>query len=185
MDVTPIGRGSGTQGLTLVELLITIALIGILLSWGAPDFINLYRNNALTSQANTLLAHLMHARSEAIKSNLPAVICRSADGDNCLSSPGARADWSMGWIIFLNADEDKTRDSEEPMIRVEDKLDSSLSLQFNRWWRLTFQPTGRTSNGTFSLCGSNGKGRLITVYMSGRFRLSNPDKEGTSNPCSS
>ncbi len=183
MDSTNIGCDYKAMGLTLPELLIAIVLLGILLSWGAPNFIELYQRNALTTEANRLLTHLMHTRSEAIKRNLPTVICRSEDGISCVASTRARTDWGMGWLIFANSDKDKLRDETEPVIAVGARLHPALSLNFNQWWRLTFQPTGRTANGTFVLCSQNGDARLITVYRSGRFRLSNPQREGSTNPC--
>ena len=183
MDVHNFIRATKLEGITLIELLISLALISILLSWGAPNLISLYHRNELSSEANTLLTHLMHTRSEAMKRNLAVVICRSEDGDRCLRSSSSRADWSMGWLIYANADDDKVRDPAEPIIKIGNKLPSNISLHFNQWWRLTFRPTGRTSNGTFTFCDPGGNVRRIIIYRSGRFRMSSPDVNDVTNPC--
>lgn len=183
MDVADIGGLPRLLGVTLVELLVTIALMAIVLSWGTPSFISLYQRNTLITEANRFVTDLMRARSEAIKRNRPTVMCRSEDGSSCLSSFRARAEWSIGWIIFENTNRDKIRNSAEPLIRVGEKLAPPLTLYFNRWWRLSFQPTGRASNGTFTLCGPSGDSRTITVYRSGRFRLTDPEAAGEPNPC--
>ena len=183
MEVQGSMHVSTLRGITLIEFLITLALIAILLSWGIPDFIALYQKNNLTSEVNTLLTHLMHTRSEAMKRNLPVVICRSEDGSSCLRSGSSRTDWSVGWLIYANADDDKHRDPLEPIIRVRRKLPSNVSLHFNSWWRLTFKPTGRTGNGTFTFCDQQANSRRIIVYRSGRFRVSDHVAEGTTNPC--
>ena len=183
MDVRDSVFTGRLRGITLIEFLVTLALIGILISWGIPDFITLYQKNTLTSEVNKLLAHLMHTRSEAMKRNLPVVICRSLDGSSCLRSASARADWSVGWMVYANADDDKVRDSTEPIVRVGNKLPSNISLHFNGWWRLTFKPTGRTSNGTFTFCDPQANGRRLIVYRSGRFRVADLAAEGTANPC--
>lgn len=183
MEVQHVIRMDKLGGITLIEILITLALIAILLAWAVPDFVGLYQRNVLTSEANTLLTHLMHTRSEAVKRNLPVVICRSEDGYSCLRSTSSRADWGVGWLIYANTDDDKVRDPAEPVIRVGNRLPSNISLHFNQWWRLTFKPTGRTSNGTFTFCDPQANSRRIIVYRSGRFRVSNPDADGTANPC--
>ena len=171
------------DGITLIELLISLALIAILLSWGTPGFISLYHRNVLSSEANTLLTHLMHTRSEAMKRNLSVVICRSEDGDSCVRSSSSRADWGMGWLIYANTDDDKIRDPAEPIIKIGNKLPKSISLHFNQWWRLTFRPTGRTSNGTFTFCDPGGNVRRVIVYRSGRFRMSSSGANELGNPC--
>ena len=183
MEVQGLTYARKLRGITLIELLVTLALIAILMSWGIPDFIALYQKNTLTSEVNKLVTHLMHTRSEAMKRNLPVVICRSIDGTSCLRSASAHADWSVGWLIYANADNDRVRDPTEPIIRVRNKLPSNVSLHFNGWWRLTFKPTGRTSNGTFTFCDPQANSRRVVVYRSGRFRVADAMAGGTVNLC--
>lgn len=183
MEVQDSVHVSTLRGITLIEVLITLALIVILSSWGIPEFIALYQKNTLASEVNTLLTHLMQTRSEAMKRNVPVVICRSENGSSCLRSGSSSTDWSVGWLIYANADDDKLRDPVEPIIRVRHKLPSNLSLHFNGWWRLTFKPTGRTGNGTFTFCDLQANSRRIIVYRSGRFRVSEHVTQGSANPC--
>lgn len=164
--------GSPYQGITLIELMVGLALVGILLSWGAPDLIGLYQRNLLSAQTERLVSDLYHARSEAIKRNLPVVVCRSDDAANCTPSSHSLSDWGIGWISFVNRDDDKFRDEGEELLRVGTSVPKRVSLQFNHWWRLTFRPNGRAGNGTFTLCDPDRNQNKITVYMSGRTRIS-------------
>lgn len=169
-------------GITLIELMVGLALIGILLSWSVPNFIDLYHRNLLAVHSERLTGDLHHARSEAIKRNLPVVVCRSSDSASCAEDPNPRSDWSIGWISFVNADRDKVRDDGENILRVGAPVSSRLSLRFNRWWRLTFQPDGRVSNGTFTLCDPERNRHDITVYLSGRIRVSAQRNSGSGCP---
>ncbi|KPQ27168.1 MAG: Tfp pilus assembly protein FimT [Marinobacter excellens HL-55] len=56
-----------SHGFTLIELVITMAVLGILLAFGIPAFNGVIENNRVTTQANSLLGAVNYARSEAVK----------------------------------------------------------------------------------------------------------------------
>jgi type IV fimbrial biogenesis protein FimT len=86
-------------GFTLVELMITIFLVGILLGIGVPNFRDFIRNSRITTAANDLLADLNLARSEAVKRRVPVTLCKSANGSACDTS--ATTSFSR-WIVFVD-----------------------------------------------------------------------------------
>lgn len=94
-----------TAGFTIIELMITIAVLGIALAIAVPNMQQFILNNRLTSQLNLLGSSLAMARSEAIKENQVAVVCVTTDGAQCDDSG---ADWNNGWLVFIdrNADMD-------------------------------------------------------------------------------
>lgn len=55
------------SGFTLIELMITVSILGILLGIGLPSFVTFINNNKITAEANSLIYSLHMARSEAIK----------------------------------------------------------------------------------------------------------------------
>jgi len=86
-------------GFTLVELMITIFLVGILLGIGVPNFRDFIRNSRITTAANDLLADLNLARSEAVKRRVPVTLCKSTNGTSCDdddATPFSR------WIVFVD-----------------------------------------------------------------------------------
>lgn len=86
------------NGLTLVELMITLIVVAIALTLAVPGFSNFIRDNRATSQANEFLVSLTFARSEAIKRGRPVAVCASSDEANCSGSN----DWDAGWIVFTD-----------------------------------------------------------------------------------
>ena len=89
------------RGFTLVELVVAIAVVGILLGTAVPGFLSLVKNNRLTGQINALQGSFLQARSEAIKRKTSIKVCSSGNPNaaepTCLST--GSEDWSQGWII--------------------------------------------------------------------------------------
>lgn len=83
--------------MTLIELLITIVIAGILLMIAVPSFVSLTQTNRLAGEANALSGDLQFARAEAIKEGLPVSICVSTNGTSCAS---ASTPWQSGWMVF-------------------------------------------------------------------------------------
>jgi type IV fimbrial biogenesis protein FimT len=83
-------------GFTLIELMITITVAGILAAIAVPAFNSFLQNDRDTGQANSLVASLGYARSEAVKRASPngITVCQSADSLNCDAGP-----WTEGWIV--------------------------------------------------------------------------------------
>ena len=84
-----------SAGFTLVEMLTTITLLGVLLAIGVPAFQKLTLNQGVKSAAFDIFSALEYARSEAIK----------RPGETVTLKAGAASDgaWSTGWRLVNGA----------------------------------------------------------------------------------
>jgi type IV fimbrial biogenesis protein FimT len=91
------GRG-GQPGLTLVELLVVMSIIGIIMVFGIPSFEALIANNARTATVSGLIGHLQLARSEAVKRATDVTVCASTSAGTC---DGGAAEWGNGYMVVV------------------------------------------------------------------------------------
>jgi type IV fimbrial biogenesis protein FimT len=83
----------GSRGFTMIELMITVALVAIVLSLAYPSFVSVINSNRLAGASNDLIGDLQYARSEAIRRNSRVSVCASADGSTC-----GGGNWA-NWIV--------------------------------------------------------------------------------------
>lgn len=87
------------RGFTLIELMVTIALMAIVLGLAAPSFITFQRNSDLTATANSFVAAVSAARAEAMKRQLDAYVVPCNTPATCTFTD----DWANGWRVFVPA----------------------------------------------------------------------------------
>lgn len=87
------------RAFTLVEMMITIAVLAIVLGIGVPSMSAFIESNRLTSVTNDLLSSLQYARAEALRQRSRVTICqRAANSDACDDN----GNWANGWLIYLD-----------------------------------------------------------------------------------
>lgn len=106
-------RGAGQRGFTLVELAITLVVLGVLMAMAIPGFRYVHNSGRLSAAANDVVASLQAARMEAVRRNGRVVLCSSADGASC-SGDGS----SSGWLVFADANGDSVVDDDEEVLLV-------------------------------------------------------------------
>lgn len=107
-------RSRRPGGFTLVELLVTIAMLGVLASLAAPSFADMLRRMRVESMREEMLASIAHARVEAISRGRPVVLLRTAP---CPQAANA-LDWDCGWTAFIDLNGNDTINAGEPVLHV-------------------------------------------------------------------
>ena len=126
-----------TRGYTLVELSITILVVGVLAGYAVPGFRDLLASVRYNRSADNVVDTLEMARNQAIFSGRGAVICASDDIE--ATQPSCRADqgdWSEGWIVFEDCNGDGVR---QDSTNVCDNNDDSILDAPERVFK-TFRP---------------------------------------------
>ena len=172
-----------------MELMIVLALAGVLMAMAVPSMRQFARNNRLTTAANDMLHAFALARTEALKRQVGRVtVCASADpnaGENTLAcSYGAMS----GWIVFVDAGSDGQfdRGADEVLARgaahsaVTVKNDNDGIVCFNQTGFQTVDCGGQTPMQHVVVCdergdtalGSDSTARTVIITPTGRARVS-------------
>lgn len=123
-----MGR-SAQSGFTLYELLVTVMVMGIILSIGVPNFLEFTRNNRMAAASNDLLSALTLARTEAVKRKQPVTVCASLNAQ--AAAPACGGTLADGWVVFADEDGDIQIDAGEDVIRSAGPMPGGINLQTN------------------------------------------------------
>jgi type IV fimbrial biogenesis protein FimT len=170
------------RAFTIIELMIAVAILGILISIALPSLRYSLINNRITAKTNQFVSVLNYARSESI-------IGRNIKIEP-LASQGKDNEWGSGWIVWDDTNDngvlDCTNDWDATCeklrefnfndgIRVDgpDELDL---IVYNSRGSLT--GLSRTLRMSFVLCLENATerdapGREVTIQVTGRTSLTN------------
>jgi type IV fimbrial biogenesis protein FimT len=183
-----------TTGFTLMELMITIALVGVLAGLAAPNLRQFMLNNRLTAHANDMLRSINLARTEAIKRQAGNVVV-------CATTNPAAADAAIvcnngamrGWFVYVDTAAGGTawqHDAVEPVLEKHELVDADVTVRNDNVGILGFTGTGfvaatRTRN--IVICDSRGNAivggrsaaRAVLITATGRSRVSSDPTEVT------
>ncbi len=157
------------RGFTLVELLITVAVLAIGLSLAAPTFTQQIANYRVRSASESIVNGLNYARAEAVRRNSPVRYTLDAGG------PG----WTVAQVSTAATLQSRAS-GELPGITA---TSSTASLI------LTFTPTGfvdtsgvRLSQVTVASAVPNTETRQIDIFGGGLIRVCDPTVTAADDP---
>ena len=130
-----------TSGFTLLELLLTLTVVGIIMAIAIPNFREFILNSRLTGAANDLLASAQLARSEAIKRQRTVALCASPNPTDPV--PACDVAFS-GWVVWVDMNNDGVIGAGESIVTRHNALDPSMRLFSNGGGFMSYQPSGFT-----------------------------------------
>jgi type IV fimbrial biogenesis protein FimT len=149
------------KGFTLIELMITVAIISVTMGIGLPSFQSIIASARLTSTTNAMVSALQLARVEALKQHKTVVIRKKS------------TDWKNGWNVFVD---DKvlnnTIDADEPILVVTafDSVNTTVTVQATYTNFVSYNANGRVNTaGHFTFC-SGTDYRSVIIAATGRIR---------------
>lgn len=161
-----------SNGISLLELIICLAIASLLLSVVLPGFAALQRSQHRAQSTNQLLSVLHFARTEAVLSRRIIGICSGAA--SCSNS----TNWHGELLVFVDDNMNGQLDSNEELLRREPLPPDSLWHwhSFQRRSYLLFEADGTTRalNGTFTLCREASALNEVVVNLIGRMRTQSP-----------
>jgi type IV fimbrial biogenesis protein FimT len=122
------GRLPGGGGFTLVELLLALAIAGMLTLASTSAFLSWLPRYHQRNQADALVQAFHLARAEAIKRGHRVTLCPTLDRVAC--DPGGR--WERGLLVFADLDHDGDRDSGESIVHVDATPADAVTVRGNR-----------------------------------------------------
>lgn len=128
----------------MMELVMTMAIVVILGTIAIPGFRFVTSSNRISTEVNGLLGDIQFARSQAVKEGLPVTICTSTSGTGCTNT-----DWALGWMVFLDTNNNKAVDAGEAIIRTQPAFagtDTFIATP-NTFHALTFNRMGYAPTG--------------------------------------
>ena len=150
--------GAEQSGVTLIELLIGLAILGILCIVAVPSMNNMIRDARLSAQTDLLIHVLNIARLEAVKQRTSMTVCPAANPDTDNACSASAADWANGIMVW---------DGAAITQRIQSKRD--MTVNSNAAVSVMFAGTiGSATATTFTLCVPGRREQQVNVAVSGR-----------------
>ena len=126
-------------GITLIELLVTLAVVTIVAALGVPSFLRLLARHAIVAQAEELQDAVRLGRNEAMKRSGPVVLCRT-DAANTSHCAGTGGSWQT-WLLFSDLGRTGSFAAGDAIVRQRLDVSSRMTVDSNAA-SIRFEATG-------------------------------------------
>lgn len=156
------------KGISLVECMLCLVLMGLTATTVLPSLASINTKTQAQSSTNLLLARLHQARTTSIINKRVVTLC--AGLERCDSS----ASWRDNLLMFEDRNSNGQRESNERIL-LQEALPENYIWRWSSFRRkpfLQYQPDGTTRalNGTFTLCQSAAATFQVIISLEGRSR---------------
>ena len=111
------------RAFTLIELLITVSVLGVLMAIALPNLRDFVVSNRLSSQVNGFIGLINYARSEAIVRNQPVLVCAKQAANNECSAAQIWSDLEIQ--AFVDVDGSNTWTADDILLKRIPPLDTT------------------------------------------------------------
>ncbi len=164
------------NGVTLMELMITMAILGIVITIVVPSAQSILIQNRIVGEINEVSAVVQFARATAIDEQTDTIVCPSTNFSTCTEN------WDNPKMVFADLDGDGERSDDEELLVGTSAISSANDLS-GPDSPIRFQANGAVSSpSSLVLCHKDKEdkyARAITVSLQGRVR-SSQDTDGDS-----
>lgn len=165
------------NGLTMFELLITIGIVGIVLTIALPSLASMIKENKLVNTMNTVTSITMFARGEAIKRGDQIIVCRTTNNKTCLATG------SNIIVVHDKNNDGAVSSTEDDVIRSFTVIDANdgvnIFLQTFTQKSIVFSRFGAAKEtGRIVICDNRGAGyaKASVLNMGGQLRTVSPSE---------
>lgn len=154
---------SAVRGFTLVELMVTVAVLAVVIAMAGPSMSEFTANNHVVTAKSTFAASVALARTEAARRGQNVIV--QAIGDGAVGN-----EFAAGWELYVDADGNGAVGAGDTLLRRFDPPSDRVHLGGTT--PLSFLPTGYLAGGAaldYKVCRASGSsaGYTISVTPSG------------------
>jgi prepilin-type N-terminal cleavage/methylation domain-containing protein len=156
------------RGVTLLEMMLAVAIIGIISAFAVPNYLITLPLRRLKADAVDIANNMKYAKMQAVKLNRDVGVHFYPD--------------KRAYCVFLDANDNNQFDGDTEILRFDMDLRRTVSFDRGGSWTITnnrviFSPDGSATvaSGTVVLVNSTGETRSIVVApITGRIRVTKP-----------
>lgn len=167
-----VKRSRFERGMTLLEMLITLAISAILLTVVAPSVQQIVASNKTVSEINELSSVLRFARFTAIEQSSNVVVCPTSDFAECSTN------WNQAKIAFIDDNGNGDRDTNEDILSSATAIQSANSMTGPSASIVFFENGGANASVSVQVCPSDDdtkQAKALNITLQGRVRVSVDD----------